>query len=822
MGEYKSGVQPSIEAYLALVPDNARATLLRNVLGIEIEFRRRRQEHPTSDEYIRRLPEHASLIREAFFESTLRSVRDGASTGTAARPEVTATADFAIPAANRLGDYQLVRELGRGGFGIVFEALHVRRGSRVALKTLPLGQEGFGDADALQRFKGEFRSLADINHPHLVGLHTLETDGAQWFFTMDLVEGVDFLTYVRPGGELNEMRLREALAQLASGVMGLHGRGIMHRDLKPSNVLVRDDGHVVILDFGLVVELERRSEFTQSHGFAGTPAYAAPEQALGTRTAASDWYAVGVMLYEAMSGHLPFASDNWLRLLELKRQQDPPPLADVPGVPDDLRQLAMRLFAHDPEQRADALDVAKVVSAKTKQRPAHAPGHGQLIGRGPQLAVLQQALSDLETRSRTLTVLISGRSGEGKTSLVEHFLEPQRHRRQVTVLSGRCYDRESVPFKALDGLIDALASHLRALPEAEAALLVPDDVAFLAHLFPVLRRVPVIVKAAAGVQLFALDQQQVRARAFAALRSLLSRLGQRSAVIMFIDDLQWGDADSAQVMFDVLKPPETPRLLFLGTCRSEEMADSAFLNAWQDLVQRHNVALPRRDVTVDPLTQDQCLELVLSEVGQDSQRIRQRATEFYLETGGNPFLLLELIGCFDPDSDSFRPLPLQEVIGRKLGNLPQDAAQLLEVIAVSGQALALEEASLAAGHQAVPMSTITHMRTEKLVRLLGSDEHSRVDTYHDKVRETVLQCMDKPRRQATHRRLADTIAEGLGENAAKVLELCGGIRPPSRTSRHPHCPACMTCPTTTMRRANSNLPRATLCSPRSRRGGSLP
>ena len=104
--------------------------------------------------------------------------------------------------ASRLGDYRLIRELGRGGMGVVFEAVHLVRGDRVALKLLP-------DVDGarLYRFKREFRSAADISHPNLIGLHSLESDGAQWFFTMDLLQGVDFLQYVRPGGRLDEARL---------------------------------------------------------------------------------------------------------------------------------------------------------------------------------------------------------------------------------------------------------------------------------------------------------------------------------------------------------------------------------------------------------------------------------------------------------------------------------------------------------------------------------------------------------------------------------------------------------------------------------------
>ncbi len=163
-------------------------------------------EHPQAEEYIEQLPRYASLVRQVFLESTslsLNTDRSSASSG---------TVDYKPLVATRLGDYRLIRELGRGGMGVVFEAVHVLRGDRVALKMLPQV-----NGAQLYRFKREFRSAADISHPNLIGLHNLESDGAQWFFTMDLIEGVDFLDYVRPGGPLDLPRLHRPSPSLSWG-----------------------------------------------------------------------------------------------------------------------------------------------------------------------------------------------------------------------------------------------------------------------------------------------------------------------------------------------------------------------------------------------------------------------------------------------------------------------------------------------------------------------------------------------------------------------------------------------------------------------------
>ena len=514
--EWEQGERPSIPVYLLRAADQSKETLLLNLLQNEIQRRRLIGESPRAEEYLEQLPRYASLVRKVFLEST--------SAGSASQSDpAEATGDEKPLVATRLGDYRLLRELGRGGMGVVYDAVHTIRGNRVALKLLPQV-----DGARLYRFKREFRSAADLNHPNLIGLHSLEADGAQWFFTMDLIEGVDFLEYVRPSGELNEPRLRSSFSQLVLGVMALHRNHIIHRDLKPSNVMVTRAGQVILLDFGLVVELEQPGLTQSTDKIAGTPAYMAPEQAIGAVVSpACDWYAVGVMLYEALSGDRPFSGSVW-EILQAKQNDDPPPLGANAVCPEDLSHLCMRLLAREPGQRPDTFEIAKSVSSSFRVAPAALAGSAghQLVGREQHLAALKNVFRALERQGDPQTVFISGRSGEGKTSLAEHFLAALREDKRLAVMAGRCYDRESVPFKALDSLIDTLASYLRVLRETDAALLMPDDIAVLARVFPVLHRVDVVAKAAVG-RISALDEQQIRQRAFGALRALLVRISRR-------------------------------------------------------------------------------------------------------------------------------------------------------------------------------------------------------------------------------------------------------------------------------------------------------
>src|SRR5688572_9570085 len=169
--------------------------------------------------------------------------------------------------------FVVLSKLGSGATGVVYAAEDRESGARVALKVLrSLSAESVAD------FKQEFRAIADLDHPNLVRLGELIAEGDRWLFTMELVDGVDFYSYVRPDGVLDVDRLRLALLQLVAALEALHGSGQVHRDVKPSNVLVRDNGGVKLLDFGLVTEAANDDSHSEPTA-VGTTAYVAPEQA---------------------------------------------------------------------------------------------------------------------------------------------------------------------------------------------------------------------------------------------------------------------------------------------------------------------------------------------------------------------------------------------------------------------------------------------------------------------------------------------------------------------------------------------------------------
>jgi hypothetical protein len=690
----------------------------------------------------------------------------------------------AVAAGWPSGDYEILGELGRGGMGVVYRALDRRRGQVVALKALPrLGPS------ALYRFKREFRALADVAHPNLVSLHELVSDGAGWFITMELVEGVDFLAHVRPGGEEpRPERLRGALRQLAEGVAALHAAGKLHRDLKPSNVRVTPSSRVVVLDFGLAAELgpDGQHRSTEAH-VLGTVAYMSPEQAAGQSVGrAADWYSVGVMLYEALVGRLPFTGGS-LRALAAKQSDEPVPPDRWPAGSEDLGMLCLELLRTDPATRPSGREILCSLQsgpgvADEPYALAQLPRHDTLlIGRQRHLGALEAAFAAMQ-RGRAVAVLVRGRSGSGKTALVEHFLSRLGGCDAAVILAGRCYEQESVPYKALDGLVDALTRYLRRLPEPEARELMPRDVLSLARVFPVLRRVDAVATApgrAAEVP----DPQELRRRAFAALRELLARLGDRRPLVLFIDDLQWGDADSAALVDEVLRPPDPPALLLVGAFRSEDAGISPFLKILL-ATREAGPRVDRREISVDPLTPAEATELALELLGRDAPDAAACADAIARESRGSPFFVHELVrhaGC--DDGPEGRPptaggVTLDDVLWARIERLPEEARRLLQLVAVSGQPLARAAACRAAGLETAGRPALAVLRAGRLVRGTGPEEHDLVEVYHDRIREVAVAHLDPATWRDHHHELARELeASGGADPEVMAVHLLGAGEP---------------------------------------------
>jgi serine/threonine protein kinase len=711
------------------------------------------------------------------------------------------------------GRFEVVRRLGEGGMGVVYEAYDRERQSRVALKTLrTLSAEG------ILRFKNEFRALQDLTHPNLCGLGELISDGGQWFFTMELIDGVDLLSWVRPGvhrgvpatAGLSEMhdtqvelqertfsdgpqqwlnqsalgpspsadtlraattqrrldrldragrppldvaRLRAALLSLGRAVSALHAAGVVHRDIKPTNVLVDGNGRVVLLDFGLATSGARPGE--SDVRVVGTADYMAPEQASGRKVGPeADWYSVGVVLYEALTGGVPFAGAPLEVLLQKQGREPLPPRALAQETPPDLDALCVGLLRRDPRERYGA---KKLIERLGRDVPVElhapaAPREAHFVGRSAELAALEAAYERARA-GNGVTVHIRGESGVGKSALARQFVTRLRAvEPQLLVLQGRCYERESVPYKAVDGVIDALSRLLNKLPKSEVEVLIPARAGLLAEAFPVLRRVEAVAQAPRPNE--AVDPMLLRRRLFTALRELLNNLAARAPLVIVIDDLQWADADSLALLDALTRPPAAPPFLLLATVRmggddapaqraSPLLAPEARVVNLARLspTEARTLAVELLHDAGDPLT------------GEGSERTAQAIAE---EARGHPLFIDELVRhAVAAREVHSAPMHVEDALWERFERLEPQAQRLLELVAIAGGPLVQQAAARAAEMELGQfVQQAATLRAANLVRTTGARASDLIEPYHDRVRAAIQSHRSPADIKRAHERLA--------------------------------------------------------------------
>ncbi|MEM9457994.1 MAG: protein kinase [Myxococcota bacterium] len=675
----------------------------------------------------------------------------------------------------KLGPYELQCRLGAGGMGQVFSARHTKTGVEVALKTL-----SSATATRLYRFKREFRSLADIAHRNLIRLHELVVpDDGPAFFTMERIHGQPLVDWVRgsspPGQRPDLLRLEQSLRQLVEGLAHLHAHDCIHRDLKPSNVLVTHDGRVVILDFGLISELaEPDLGITRDRQVVGTPSYMAPEQAMGKRAGpATDCYAVGVMLFQCLTGRLPYGGSALGRLLD-EGDTNIDPGQHAAALPQWLCSLCVRLLAIAPETRPTTRDLQRLLGAHGGPRSSP---RNIFVGRAEQLGALYAALREVNEQRTVVTVHLRGRSGDGKSALARRF-RSELGSTEATVLHGRCLEQETVPFMGVDAVVDALSVWLRRQTEDDRKALCPPNFDALIRTFPVLDEIWAPPEPS-EFDSFAVDE--VRRLAVSSLRTLLGSIALHAPLVVHIDDVQWANRDSIALLDSLASSSNAPAMLLLLSYRTGSEDSTAI----GDLLDREALAGPyARFIELPPLPTAEAIMLAesLLEAVEPGRRPLQ-AHEVARRSKGSPLFIQQMaLSARSPLGSAAPDASLDQLIERRLSALDHGARRLLEIVTTFGEPISVELAG--------KLCTIDDPTVDSLCEwgLLERSEpaleeaQTRIEIAHDRVREIVLRELDSSDRLRVHQQIgAHLLARCNGEPEGDELfivirHLAAGIR----------------------------------------------
>jgi hypothetical protein len=658
------------------------------------------------------------------------------------------------------GRYDVVRAIGKGGMGAVFEVLDRTHQKKVALKWLLLDTMP-EQRRARLRFRREFHTLAGLSHPRIVEVFDFGEHEGNPFYTMELLEGED----LRELGAVPAVTACLLLRDVASALALLHGRGFVHRDLAPRNVRHVGSGRAKLMDFGILATIGVASDI------AGTPPTIAPECLRGAPLdARADLYSLGVLLYGALTGKAPFQVRAFNELERAWRKMpDPPSLRAPHPVPRALDDLVLGLLSIDPAGRpTTAAEVIDRLSAAVGLEPdpdLSAPrGYlesASIVGRERELRVLRKAVARA-VRGRGAHVHIRAESGTGKSRLLrEASMEAKIAGASVAIV--RCEPSEHAPYALMLRVAEQITD---ALPE-DAEDAARPFAAQLARVFPALgQRLGIRVLEAEAV-----DPGEERMRTQRAVLDWILAISDRRPIALFVDDVQRCDEASATVLLSLTRENKTLRLLLVTAQRTGETPRAPVA---VEMLGRAKTELALQGLSIEEI------EEMLRGLFGDAAHLDRLARQFESRTFGSPMLCAELARSLVETGvvkflDGLWVLPaelpaahgptgLAFAMEEKIARLSDHGRGVAEALAIAAGTFTLElVADLASGlREDELLSALDELLLAGV--LLGD---ARAFWFrHDGLREAVLRGIDEVRARGLHLSAAEALTRAGAPEAA--------------------------------------------------------
>ena len=679
--------------------------------------------------------------------------------------------------------YSVLSSLGKGGMGEVFLADDSQLGRKVAIKFLAEALEA--DPKARERLHREARSAAALDHPYICNIYEIAEIDGRTGIVMEHVSG-ETLQAVLRRSRPSATRALEIAGEIAEALEEAHKRRVIHRDLKPSNIMVTEQGHVKVMDFGLakvvhsdshpLEQAETIQPITESGTRVGTPAYMAPEQLLGGEAdARSDIFSFGILLYELLAGLHPFTRSSQSGTMSAIVREAPSPIRQYAAeLPDTARLTLDRLLAKEPRQRYQSfqdvrLDLGQVTQETSGQTPLpqpvdtgepSGPRRTPYVGRESERAELRRLL-DEAVAGRGSLVLIGGEPGVGKTRLTEELVAEARARGCLT-LTGHCYEAAGTP--PFIPFVEILERAAKVVPRAAFRETLGDAAGEIARIMPELRRIFPDLPPPTE-----LPPDQQRRFLFNAYSEFAERANTVTPVVTVYEDLHWADEPTVQLVRHLAQQVGTLPSLMIGTYRDVELdVTRPFARELESLLRERlatRIALRRLPETD--------VETMLEALGGASVPAGL-AQVVFRETEGNPFFIEEVFqhlseegrlfddgGMWQSDLriDELRvPEGVRLVIGRRLERVSDDARKALTTGAVIGRHFDLR--LLEAAGKVDEDDLLDALEAAEAAQLVSSATCGRDVRYtfaHELIRQTLVENLSLPRRQRLHLRIANAL-----------------------------------------------------------------
>ncbi|MGN6547515.1 MAG: serine/threonine-protein kinase, partial [Aureliella sp.] len=643
-----------------------------------------------------------------------------------------------------LGYFLLIKQIGQGGMGRVYNAVDLRSAAHVAVKVIHRT-----DSWSVYRFIEEFTWLSTLNHPNVIKLYDTFSEGDLRYFSMELVEGQPIHHWFqRLKGDDRWSRLRRVLSQAALAVAFLHDHDVIHRDIKSSNLMITGRGRAVLLDLGLANRADDEPASMQlldGQHLVGTISYLSPEVLNGGPTTfASDWYSFGVMMYEVITGSFPMMKVDmqapegsreryWLDLdASQEKLRDCPP---------DLASLCLEMLNASAVLRPQAADIVRRLGSDVGHPIPFAVRDTDFVGREEGLAFLEQALQTLHQGAPALR-LIRGDSGMGKTAMLNRWAKQHLSGRNTMWLGIRCHSQDHTPLRALNLLVQELVTCLSRMRSDFWQDLMRGGEEIV-YTFPQMER---LTGGAWPAPSRTGDSMEGGARRSAGLHALLGwlkGLSRRINLVITIDDAHWADKESGRVLSHLIRAGEEFQGLIIAVDQGEEVASPLV----QTLTENGQLAVaPEHIYEMPPLTRDECTRLL--ECWCERAKIAlhvEVADDILGRSKGSPFLLQELLRSYMNyivrhrlSDDTWLSGGQKEagVLHNRFSMLPPTTEKVLQFIAVSPQPLGIHQLQTASRIlPAALLAELNHLSGQGWIRLNGTTLDSEVEISHERFRE---------------------------------------------------------------------------------------